>query len=654
MMKQIKAILLCAVVLASCRALEPPVGDMLDGRAVTLRLSVVAPAALTKAGPDDPVGSICAVVFDENGYLVEHAYGESLLGGQGADGKETTFSLSLTGTSEFRRIHLIANYAPESIPFGSESQLIGTMTTSGGNAAYWQYVDLADGIVEGGSYPGLRRIPLVRNCAAIDVVVNDASFTLKGYKVVNIPQEGSIAPWVNGVGPASCYGTAAAPTYSGLNASGYHGYVPPGNETLTSTAWRTQTSYVYEHPYTGNASTYTYILLWGRLSDMDTDSYYKMDIVSKTGSTAQYMDILRNIRYILRIEAIGSTGYTTEEDAASHPAGNNVSGSVDTESLDNISDGNGQFFVSATEMVIVDGSDVALKYKFIPDAMNAPTVVNNALVSVDAPSGDVLLSASTVASGDDSDGWRTVTLHPRSPDGIAYSQTIRLTTTTGLQKTVKLRLRPKFDFVVSCTPSQVEREIGEKLSVSVTLPDGLPESVFPLRLVFSSDKNSINPDPELNRLPVETGSGGYGFVKEVYWSDYNDSRELTCHFTTNCLASATTVHVTNRYFNTGSCAFTNADRYVTSFTIRAYSLVITNLTYSTSSYQIYLYYDSARSSRINNTTYRFYNYGPNANTTVTVNRMKSTDMIYFYSTTRRTTVGLSIEELEEGGHVLTF
>lgn len=654
MKRKISIISAILAVFSSCQVLDSPqIGQEEDGK-VTLDMSVLASEVSTKSGADDPLSSICALVFDENGYLVEHAYATSLSGGQGDARDETTFSLSLTGTSEFRRIHLIANYSPASIPFGSESQLIGTMTTSSSNFAFWQYVDLDDGIIEGREYPELQRIPLVRNCAVVNVVVNDPTFTLKGYKVVNIPREGSIAPWVNGVGPATCYNSTSAPTYASINSAGYHGYVPPGNDVLTSTEWRTALTYVYEHPYTGSASTYTYILLWGRLSDMEADSYYKMDIVSKSGSATEYMDILRNFRYTLRVEAIGSTGYTSEEEAASHPAGNNVSGSVDTESLDNISDGNGQFFVSATELVIVDGDNVELKYKFVPDAMNAATVVNNALVTVDAPAGDVLRAASAVSAADDSDGWRTVTLYPRTPDGITYSQTIRLTTTTGLQKTVKLRLRPKFDFVVSCTPSQVEREIGEKLSVNVTLPDGLPESVFPLRLVFSSVKNSINPDSELNRLPVETGNGTFGFAKDVYWSDYNDSHLVTAYFTTNCTASATDINVLNKYFNTGTCSFTNADRYVTSFTIRAYSLVITNLSTSRSYYSIYMYYDSSRTNRINSTTYRFYNYGPNSNTTVTVNRMKSTDMIYFYSTSKSTTVGLTIEELEEGGHSLTF
>lgn len=622
---------------------------------VRLSVSAAGLPAVTKGGPDDAIGSIHAVVFDENGYLVEHTEAAGLLTGQGSLRDEMTFTLSLTATSEPRRIHLIANHAITSVPFGSETQLIGTMTTSAGETAYWQYVDLPDGIAEGESYPQLRRVPMVRNCASVQVVVNDANFTMKGFKVVNIPEEGSIAAWMTGAGPFGGYRSETAPTYAGLNAALYHGYTPPG-AALTSTPWVTTGQYVYEHPYTGDPATYTYILLWGRLADMDADSYYKMDIVSKEGSTATYLDILRNFRYVLTVNALGSTGYPTPEEAASKPAGNNISGSVDTESLDNISDGSGQFFVSATELVMVDDEPVVLKYKFIPDAIGAPTVTSNGAVTVEAPAGDVLASASTVATRDDADGWRTVTLHPHNPEGIAYSQTIRLITSTGLVKTVRLRLRPKFDFVVSCIPTVVERTIGEKVSVSVTLPDGLPESVFPLRVVFSSDGNTINPDPELNRLSVVVSGGEYGFLREISWGEYQEGKSFQAHFVTNARTSATTIRVKNHYFNTGSASFTNADRYVTSFTIKAYNLNVSGI--STSFFRnyntVYLYYDEARTSRVNTTGYQFYSYGLSSNTTVTVNRMKSTDRIYFYNNNTRTTASLTIEEIEEGSHTLAF
>ena len=120
------------------------------------------------------------------------------------------------------------------------------------------------------------------------------------------------------------------------------------------------------------------------------------------------------------------------------------------------------------------------------------------------------------------------------------------------------------------------------------------------------------------------------------------------------MKSAATVTVSNKYFNTGTAAFANNPRYVTEFTIPAKSMIVTGLSTSwTRSYNSFqLYYDSARNSRIGNSTYNLYAYGPEENITVTVNRMLSTDLIYFYNTTRRTTVGLSIEDLEAGGATL--
>lgn len=619
---------------------------------IPVGISVLSGGAVPTRTTDESLTPVRVLAFDDQGYLVEQSEGYGFTYGAGADSKETRFSVDLTATSEYRRLHIIAGIDTGSIPFGSEAQLVGSRSTTGGTVAYWQCIELPEGISEDMSMTPVTRVPLVRNIAKISVVSEDPDFTLLGFRVVNTPAAGGVAAWIPGSGYFSGYRTDTPPSYATLHAAGYTGMVPVGNTTLTSTAYGTAPVDVYEHPYTGDADTYTYILLKGRLSDADHDSYYKLDIVRVLGDGSnEYMDIIRNIQYNISITSMGSYGYTSEAEAVSHPAGNNVSGSVNTEALDNISDGCGQLFVSATDIIIVDNSAVTFRYKYIPDVVSAPSTVSNGDVTVDAPAGDVLSSAGSVAASDAADGWRSVTLTPKSNDGIVRSQTIRLTTDSGLTKTVRLRLRSRYDMTVSVSPTSVDQVIGTPLTVTATLPEGLPDSVFPLQLLVSSDNGTVYPDPDGDPMPVSVETGSYGYIKEVSYAEYVSSAGVvTCELLTNKVKSAATVQITNRYFNMGSAAFSNNPRYVTSFTIPAKSMIVTGL--STSYNSFYLYYDSARKSRINSTTYRLYAYGPTDDTTITVGSMLSTDLIYFYNTTRRTTVGLSIEDLEEGGHTL--
>ena len=650
---QFSLIAACALLLACTKNVIDTTAVPGDDGKVILTCGVQSPA-LTKAGGDDAVSSIHAIVFDEFGFLSEHAACTDLLSGQGADGRETTFKVALTGTSDYRRIHFIANHTPSSIPFGSESQIIGTLATTGGESAFWQCVEMPSGISDGESYPQLERIPMVRNTARISVVSDDPSFTILGYKVVNVPEGGSIAPWINGTGPFMGYGTTSNPNYDNINTAGYHGIVPTGMGELSSTPWGTAPVDVYEHPYTADRNTYTHVIVHGQLSGVTRDSYYKLDLIrTDNNGAAEYMDILRNIHYRITITAMGSAGYKTEAEAESHAAGNNISGSIDTEGLDEVSDGLSQFFLTATEFIIVDNEPVRLRYKFIPDAIASPDDEDNDAVTVDAPAGAVLASAASVATRDDSDGWRTVTLTPRTPEGIVYTQTIRLTTNNGLSKTVRLRLRPKYTLSVSVSPETVAQTIDTPVNISFTLPAGLPESIFPLKMIISSQKKTLYPNSDRNHLPVYIEDGNFGYQFNVEWSDYTGGvLTYTAYMLTNAVISATYATVANKYFETGSAQFNNADRYVTSFTIPAYGLTVTGL--STTYNSVYLYYDSARTTRVNNTTYRFYSYGLSTDTVISVNSMKTTDMIYFYNTSRRTIVGLTIEQIESGEGAIAF
>lgn len=647
------------ILLSACVTAEEPLSalpndDRTDTPTVTLQASVLGPMDPATRLDSDRVSGIHVFAFDDNGYLVEHAEAYGLLYGQGADGMETTFSVDLTATSDYRRLHLVAGTSVGSVPFGTESQTMGAMATTGGAAAYWQYAELPGGIADGGSYPSLRRVPMVRNTATVSMTSTAEGFTLLGFRVVNVPTWGCVAAWVPGTGPFAGYRSESSPVYATIHSAGYRGFMPAGHSELSSTAMDLTEKTVYEHPFTGDADTYTYIILKGRLAGEDHDTYYKLDLVRDNGSGGkEYMDILRNIRYSITISSVDSGGYDTEAEAASHAAGNNIGGTVNADSLDNISDGRGHLFVSTTELLLVSDDAVTVRYKYIPDIINAPTVTSNGSATVSAPAGAVLSAAGSVAASDDSDGWRTVTLRPYSPGLVVYNQTITISTPAGLSKIIRLTLRAPYVMTASVTPSSVDQEIGESVAVAVTLPDDLPESLFPLRLVLSTADDTLYPDADRNGLSLEMNGGEYGYVRTVTRDEYEDEDGIiVSYFLTNKRHSATTVRVDNEYFTRAEAPLANNTRYVTSFTIPAASMTVTGLFAGFDS--VYMYYDINRNNRINSTSYRFFPFGLKEDTTVTVNSMPSSSMIYLYNVTRRTIVGVAIDDLEAGGVTIAF
>lgn len=167
-----------------------------------------------------------------------------------------------------------------------------------------------------------------------------------------------------------------------------------------------------------------------------------------------------------------------------------------------------------------------------------------------------------------------------------------------------------------------------------------------------------------NALPVGYSDGAYHFVVEVLRSDYEQNRTVQAWMLTNTTRSATTIRVRNKYFNDGSAAFSNSDRYVTSLSIRQRSFIVTNITAQSSGWfgrryynNIYFYYstNTATSNRINSTAFELYANGFQEDVTLTFNRqMKSTDQIYMYNSDTSKGMLVTIEDLERGGLTITF
>lgn len=410
--------------------------------------------------------------------------------------------------------------------------------------------------------------------------------------------------------------------YQELSQDLYHGFMPEGfSETtgvsdLPADSWATGPVYTYERIYDKGEKKPLSILIYGEFKDATQgDSYYKVDLFDGTNN----LDVLRNIQYTINITEVLGDGYDSADEAASNTAGNNISNSTSTQSLINISDGNCRLFVEYVTKRVVSGDVFYLKYKFAPDITkdltkkeNYINTIANTYSTTGTPSNTKPLTITCVdpektegdvisgweydsAYGVDSEGWSRIKITPKTGyngenwmEDIVLKSTYNVGTadnpqTVILSRTVKLYRLNRYGLSVSCTESVYEA-IGASLTVNTVIQADLPEDIFPL--VFSIEAENLSIYPEVGRknaidevitMPVISGTSiiqnnskqSFHFDRTLTLAEYqylvknhktaDNKVSVPSYFKTNVAESATTVHVYNEYFVSGSDSFANIE-----------------------------------------------------------------------------------------------
>lgn len=611
------------------------------------------------------------------------------------DGEKWVFGVDLTKTDDERRLHIIANYPGLTMGFGEEGQLVGRLLADGANHdVYWNFYELNK--IDDETKGTLRNVPLLRNYAKI--VVEDSrpenkksNFRIEGYTLYNVPTKGTVAPYnptsttkfanfIKETGTGTETLTCQSYDYL-LNTEKYEGNEPYDDGTLLSTElpetdedWKSisEPSYIYERS-NRTATNPTCIIIKGKfkndgkITDDTPYTYYKLDFVydDATTNSKVYYNLLRNFIFTMNIESVSGPGYDSPEEAIKNPASNNIGGDAIADSYTNISDGTGRLFVSSTYVLFTNNQERELYFKYIPNLTTGNT--DNGSVNINAPEGTVLKENATIATSNESSGthagWRKVTLKPNDVTAVSTSQKL-IFSAGNLQREVELVLRQPYTLTVD-VPAEVARAAKTSLDVKITLPTGLPESIFPLRLFISSQKNTIYPQYGTN-LPAEAQNGKYGFIKEVSLNEYKESREVNCEFLTNCASSATAVYVDNEYFNRASDSFQNPkinSITISSSTFTSVSVAnnpnVTDMTITVTSNGNTVSNNSLKISRSGKNGN--YTYSINGEVTITNNNgINNDDNVEFSFTSgsginRRTyKATMTVEELLSGEEALNF
>ncbi len=515
-----------------------------------------------------------------------------------------TFKVLLPISEDKRTIHIIANPPASVVPTTSDyiDNVMEKMVTEGGECAYWQQIELNK--IDAGSTTGTTGYPLaseyvkgaftnvhlVRNFAKV-VVTKDptAPFVVKRWTLINVPDRAYIAPYTGNKAKRFPDGylnikdyTAVGALYTQLRSAtgdNYPGSIPPeavinkefpGDPGTYPTKYAEGVAkYLYERPVPENAGEQTAVLVEVTFDEghnpgsrTDRTYWYKIEVIDKGG---EYIPMFRDIVYTLKLKDLQAEGAATALAAYNGPYFGNISASLETASLNELSDTESLIHVDVmdyTFMGALGGSTVLLKidpadetspaaqYWFIPDVVNHPDEIFKTSTTNKCDIKVELLTASGYAPAVETgtlvanDGTITIKLNPASATAIKRS-IIRVSGRPGndvvsntkkyLYREITITLMEKQDLTVTVTPptdtdddpTNDKTGADKPVKFNVELPEGLSASVFPVQLRIEAEQNSLcaySPDLPASTGPSEftskAGKNTYFFVYTINFSDY--------------------------------------------------------------------------------------------------------------------------------------
>lgn len=487
------------------------------------------------------------LVFDENGFFIANQVATV----NSFEGNRGTYTVKLPKSDADVSLHFVLG----DVTFGTYSpaanavSIFSNLTVKDGVDAYWGHLTVKDGIT---SNTVLETVKLVRNFAKLSVTIGEGrneDFTLLGYALVNETNEGTVAPYT-GSGFATFEGLDGADDvyatfrennerYPGVTCGEIDESAPEADE------FTLEPKYVYERNQ-DDSDAPVYILVKADFNG--ATCYYKLDIVSSDATTGvtSYLNLYRNFAYHVIIGNVESKGYDSIEEAMNAAASNNISASVEVSEVNRIEDNVGrELSVDKLHIMLVSTDEYTLNYNYTIGGKPANDHVNAVPVDGDDEGGYNHEAVKEIRCNEDG----TITIIPADPlPASMQTQEFIVISDEGLSRRVTVNVRTPFEFTSSCIPL-IDAEAGTPQTVTLQLPENLPQSVFPLEFYIEPIKKTIYPDVEKNRLPVRLHeNSSFDYVATITQEQYEASRTFEFHFLSNIAESATQIKVSSDLF----------------------------------------------------------------------------------------------------------
>ena len=608
--------ILMSLLIASCSNDDiaiptPPSGE--EGQECTFTFKVKIPdmtstsRALT--GNASEIKTFKLLVFDKASrtYLYERTATQLVAQKDGG-----TFTVNLVTSTEPRIIHFVATHDQNlTIPYQLTEYSVLSQLHVSDYDAYWQRKSFDNGINSDMQALSTEDSPIImiRNVARITLTSSTNKFKIVGFTIVNAPTTGSIAPYYQqpinneyffeyitsatkeGVTNATNAYDAITTNYIGVP---YKGDLIGAPDDITpnpiSEGSNVFVQYMYERT---QVTTPAFIVVKRNIGTEvnPTYKYYKLDILRTNIETGEpeYYKILRNFSYNLTIEDVAdnAVGYDDVSSASGATASNNISVSADLKDLTSISYEDEHLYVSKTEIVWTTNNNIEFKFKYINDNDEKNREVKfyfgNSKVEGQRPVYNEEIDYKITYNDGD---FATISIPTTGLVSKPYWKEQEVIVKAGnLSRTVNLMLIQPYEMELVCydggtngtsttvTDKIVNTSIDKHVRINIKLPEGMPESIFPLTFYIEAEKNSLHPNSN-NHLPVETniaslfnGGNTFGYNKKITYEEYYNAttktynRTFTCNFKTNVANNASRVRVYNEYFSVAEDFFAN-----TSFT----------------------------------------------------------------------------------------
>lgn len=489
------------------------------------------------------------LVFDENGFFIANQVATV----NSFEGNRGTYTVKLPKSDADVSLHFVLG----DVTFGTYSpaanavSIFSNLTVKDGVDAYWGHLTVKDGITKNTK---LETVKLVRNFAKISVTEGEGrneDFTLLGYALVNETNEGTVAPYT-GSGFATFEGLNGADDvyatfrenngrYPGVTCGEIDESAPEADE------FTLEPKYVYERNQ-DDSDAPVYILVKADFNG--ATCYYKLDIVSSDATTGvtSYLNLYRNFAYRVIIGNVESKGYDSIGEAMNAAASNNISASVEVSEVNRIEDNVGrELSVDKLHIMLVSTDEYTLNYNYTIDGKPANDHVNAVPVDGDDEGGYNHEAVQEIRCNKDG----TITIIPADPlPASMQTQEFIVISDEGLSRRVTVNVRTPFEFTASCI-DEIPAEVGAAQTVTLQLPENLPQSVFPLEFYIEPIKKTIYPDASKNRLPVRLHeNSSFDYVATITQEQYETTanRTFEFHFLSNVAESATQIKVSSDLF----------------------------------------------------------------------------------------------------------
>ena len=519
------------LLLSSCVREEvvvaPVVDDVPEGYTkITFRANISSPTVVdTRAVDPDglDVNNMTLFCFNEFGLYISSEEAKLVQGSKTEDGISESGEYTAVVPSNTHIIHFLANhsqglYNDKDFPGQTESMVVANMEGGSGMLVYWSRFQMdADSnqsiddqlsdltyVINGITYNGVK---LIRNQAKVTIDNwNTDKFVVTGYRTVNIPAFGTVAPHH----PNHKFDIVE-------NWETTEDFVTlPNNQSLMSDIVDINTKpvdYIFESENSGDKLISVIIKGHAKGQTEAQDKYYRVVMQNEDGSNFM---IRRNHHYNIKITGMLTFGQDTFEKALTAAASNNAWISID-EWVNEISDGVETLWVEQTSYVlssdIYAGTDWTLPYKYTKNDRGdsvAPTVTwidNNVAYNN-------ITNNYNTSTGE---GSITLRLYPMY-EGNEQQVGSLLIKHGKMQRKITIYIIRTQKFTPSWISAQVYGDAHEHVTLMFTIPDTCPDALFPFTVLVSVNHLDVRSESG-QQLPVYIkGEEGY-FGAD--WEDIN-------------------------------------------------------------------------------------------------------------------------------------